>query len=68
MCAGQNRLSARESDEMLLCRLTTFVEQRSTWYDSKTKQQVLTSKVFEKIEVSKSSEIIFLLATVSVGV
>ncbi|PIK50593.1 putative WASH complex subunit strumpellin-like [Apostichopus japonicus] len=33
-------------------RVTTYVDQMNTWYDNKTKQEVLDSKVFKRIQQS----------------
>lgn len=41
---------AREIIRITDPRQTTYVDQMSTWYDSKTKQEVVTIKVFEKLE------------------
>ncbi len=32
-------------------RLTTYVDQRSAWYEQKTKQEIVNIKIFEKLEV-----------------
>lgn len=36
----------------LLCRFTSYVDQMSAWYDVKTKQEIVSIKMFEKLEVS----------------
>ena len=34
-----------------VCRVTVYSEQMNTWYDSRSKQEVATASLFQKIEV-----------------
>jgi WASH complex subunit strumpellin len=41
---------AREMMRMTDCRMTSYIEQMTTWYDNKTRQEVVSFKVFGKLE------------------
>jgi len=35
----------------MYCRTTSYIDQMSAWYDAKTKQEIVSIKMFEKLEV-----------------